>query len=158
MTPWADVLYACDQPWWKQCSADVQQSFHGERWTQCPNAAMQFGLMRIHSEDRPGLSTRPGIIAQGGNSGYQAIGLAQQFGARRILLLGYDFQKTGGRSHWHGDHPRPLGNLGKLPKWAAAMNKLAADARQAGLDIINCSLESALTCFPRQALQECLGE
>lgn len=105
---------------------------------------------------RDDLSLEAGVIAQGGNSGQQAIGLAHQFGAARVLLLGYDMQRTGGKAHWHGNHPAPLGNAGKLAAWPAAMNKLAAVAAGIGLEIINCSRETALTCFPRRELSECL--
>lgn len=133
--------------------------FHAELWTQCPNAAPQFGLCRMPSENLKGLGSTPWLIHQGGNSGYQAIGLAHQFGASRVLLLGYDMQRTGGKSHWHGDHPKPLGNLGKLlpNKWVQQMDRLAQDAASRGLDIINCSRETALACFPRRDLQECLS-
>lgn len=98
----------------------------------------------------------PGSIAGGSNSGYQVINLAAQFGARRIILLGYDFKRTGGKSHWHGDHPRPLGNLGNLRMWCEHMGLLARDLAAAGIDVVNASRETALTCFRRMPLEDAL--
>lgn len=156
LAPWADVLYACDAPWWSTYLHQVRQQFFGELWTQSTQARDQYGVHWMPSNKQPGLSDAPGVIADGGNSGHQAIGLAHQFGASRVVLLGYDFQRTYGKSHWHGDHPRPLGNLGDLPKWIARMNQLAVDARAQGMEIINCTRETALKCFPRAPLEDAL--
>ena len=136
----------------------MRQAFRGELWTQCAAAAPEYGLRRMPSQNLPGLSDRTGYINQGGNSGYQAIGLAHQFGASRVLLLGYDMQRTGGKSHWHGDHPKPLGNVAKLlpGQWVKQMDRLALDAAACGLEIINCSRQTALSCFPRTTIKECL--
>jgi len=91
-----------------------------------------------------------------GNSGAGAIALAAKAGARRVLLLGYDCQKTGGKAHWHGDHPEGLGNAGSIHKWPAQFAQLKAS--MAGVEIINCSRATALTCFPRQPLEAALAD
>lgn len=104
-----------------------------------------------------GLATRDDRIATGKNSGYQAIGLAHLFGAARVILLGYDFQRTGGKSHWHGDHPSDLGQGGNFGVWATEMAKLAEHAVERGLEIVNCSRATALRCFPLQKLEAVLG-
>lgn len=71
-------------------------------------------------------------------------------------MLGYDCQRTGGKVHWHGDHPKGLGNAGSMPKWPQQFAKLKA--AMAGVEIINCSRETALTCFTRGDLETCLAE
>ena len=94
------------------------------------------------------------------NSGAGAIALAAKWGAEQITLLGYDGQKTGGKAHWHGDHPeiadpkRRMGNAGSLPKWPAQFRELVRFVP--GLGIINCSRETALTVFPRASLESVL--
>lgn len=90
-----------------------------------------------------------------GNSGCGAISLACFAGARRVLMLGYDCQKTGGKTHWHGDHPKGLGNAGSVHKWPAQFASLKA--KMSGVEIINCSRETALTVFPRASLEQTLG-
>ena len=88
------------------------------------------------------------------NSGAAAIALAHQFGARRVVMLGYDCQKAGRLVHWHGDHPAGLGNAGSMPKWPA---QFAAVSRQVeGMQVVNASRATVLDCFPRVALEDAL--
>jgi hypothetical protein len=153
---WAEVLYACDDAWWVMYFPEVSRAFRGEKWTLNENARDRFDLHWMFGIDRAGLSPDPTYIHQGQNSGYQAVGLAHLFGAARVLLLGFDFGRTGGKSHWHGDHPRGLGNGGSFPAWIAAMNVLARDLAAAGTEVINCSRMTALKCFPRMSIEEAL--
>lgn len=106
--------------------------------------------------DKPGLSKDPTYIHQGKNSGYQAISLAALFGATTIILLGFDFQRTSGKSHWHGDHPRGLGNGGNFTSWISHMNQLAKDLARANVRVINCSRKTALKCFPQVPIEDAL--
>ena len=117
--------------------------------------AQRYGLNWVHSVDRPGLSSDPSLIHQGGNSGYQALNLAVLLGAARILLLGYDM---GGRGHWHGNHPPGLRNPpeSQLSEWAGQFHAAAADLDRLGIECINCSRETALTCFPRARIEDVL--
>jgi len=156
MAPWADVLYACDLRWWDAYGTEAA-AFAGERWTCDRAAAAKHGAQWIDSCDDAGLCLKPGRIHTGSNSGYQAIGLAHEWGARRVVLLGYDMQRTGGASHWHGDHAAGLPNLGHLPSWIRRMAVLAADLRTQGVDVVNASAETALTCFERKPLRAALG-
>jgi hypothetical protein len=157
LAPWADVLHACDAGWWTHYFAEaVGVMGTAERWTCAARARDQFHLNYIVGSRVKGLSKKPDQIHTGGNSGYQAIGLAHLWGAKRILLLGYDMMRSGGRTHWHADHPSRLGNGGRFHEWCKEMNALASDAKQIGLEIINCSRKTALTCFPRSTIQEAL--
>lgn len=90
------------------------------------------------------------------NSGAGAILLAAHWGARSILLLGYDVQRTYGRAHWHGDHPRGLGNAGSLEHWPGHFAEVASRLRNT--EVINCSRQTALSSFPRRTLESCLSE
>ncbi|UHQ21896.1 hypothetical protein LVB77_14600 [Lysobacter sp. 5GHs7-4] len=103
------------------------------------------------------MGRRPDRIRQGGNSGFQAVSLALHFGASRVVLLGYDMQFTGGRKHWHGDHPDKMGN--PLPKrFLDWRQRFAELAQQSTVPIINASRETGLSCFPRMDLDACLAE
>lgn len=151
------MLYACDASWWieyfKEAAATVGAA---EMWTCANRARDQFRITYIFGAQGKGLSKRTDQIITGFNSGYQAIGLAHLWGAKRVLLLGYDMMRTGGKTHWHGDHPRKLGNGGRFHEWVKEMSPLAADAKAAGMEIINCSRKTALNCFPRSTIQEAL--
>jgi hypothetical protein len=155
--PWADVLYACDASWWIHYFAEAAGVMGpAEMWTCAARARDQFHLNYIFGSPMKGLSKRTDQIHTGYNSGYQAIGLAYLWGAKRIRLLGFDMMRSGGKTHWHGDHPKQLGNGGRFHDWCKQMAPLAADAKEAGVEIINCSRKTALTCFPRLSIQEAL--
>jgi hypothetical protein len=104
-----------------------------------------------------GLELRPTHLARGRNGGYQAINLAVHLGAKRILLLGYDMMRgPKGEEHWHGDHP----NRSRSPytTFQACFPSLVDPLKAEGIEVINCSRRTALTCFPRKSLQDALGE
>lgn len=122
-------------------------------------AREEFGTNWVYGHSRcGGLSLEPHTIHCGLNSGYQAIGLAFLFGARFITLLGYDMAHTGGRTHWHGDHPGKLNNAGgsRFPHWRSEMAPLATELERQGVRVINASRRTALKCFPRRPLEEAL--
>lgn len=88
-----------------------------------------------------------------GNSGAGCAALAAAWGCSKIILLGYDCQKTSGLVHWHGNHPRGLGNAGSMNRWPSQFQRLAQKwGNQA--DIVNCSRETALTMFRRGELEK----
>jgi hypothetical protein len=143
MAPWADAMFAMDRQWWDTHIREVQETFAGARYSNNP-------LTQRHNVTRLPNST----FKTYGNSGAAAVNVAAEGGARRIILLGYDCQKTDGKAHWHGDHPSNLGNAGQIHRWAERFRELAADLRH--LTIINASRATALTCFPRMDLEDAL--
>ena len=156
--PFADVLYGGDGRWWNVYGAEARRVAAGELWTADALAAQQYGLRAVHNADDPGLCLAPGKIHTGKNSGYAAMGLAFMWGAATIVLLGYDFQRTGGRSHWHGDHEGSLPNLSaNLEGWVRRMVQLGADLRAHGVRVVNASRETAITCFPRAPIEDALA-
>ena len=155
MAPWADVLYACDGGWWREYGPEVDEKFTGERYCFAEYGT-RYGAKQVPTTGRTGLSKEPGSITTGGNSGYQAIHLAYNFGAKKIILLGFDMAHTGGQTHWHGNHPGGLGNAGHCHVWINSMRPLAADLKAAGVEVLNCSRFTALDCFDRVPLEQAL--
>lgn len=155
----ADVLYACDEPWWEKYIPDVRASgFAGQLWTQDKRAADKYdGVHYVPSQRNAGLS-RKTFIYQGGNGGYQAINLAYLWGARRMILLGLDMQATNGRKHDHPDYPQGLDKHSPFPAWREQFDVLAKDLAKDGCDVVNATRETALTCFTRVALEDALRE
>lgn len=147
-----DALYACDGKWWRQHGVVAQAPL---RITQ--DAAVDMpGVVRVPSVARPGLSGDPLRIHQGGGGGYQALNLAVLMGARRVVFLGLDCQGTNARLHYHGNHPAPLNNPGaaQFEQWAAAFRRAVGWLDWWGVEVINASRATALTCFPRAALED----
>ena len=89
-------------------------------------------------------------IHYGGNSGYQAVNLAYLLGAKTILLLGFDMFGT----HYFGKHPDTLVSDSPYKKFMQSFETI--DPRQYGIEIINCSRQSALEHFTRHSIDEVL--
>lgn len=158
LAPWAKWLYACDYQWWNHHVARVRREFRGQCWTRDQDAARAFDLYYIESRDGAGLCRDPFAIYEGLNSGYQAINLAYHFGARRIVLLGYDMGATG-NTHWFGEHPTDISSCAgarSFDLFLARFPALAADLEAAGVDVVNCTPRTALTAFRRAELVDVL--
>lgn len=155
LAPWADVLYGCGADtgqWWAR-NEDRVQAFKGRRFSLDPKAARWADVLKQGQDF--GLSLDPSTLCTGRNSGYQAINLAVLYGAARILLLGYDMQRTNGATHFHGDHAwHP-----QMPfdRYLTAFETIVAPLKKAGVTVINCSRATALTVFQRMTIQEALS-
>lgn len=149
------MSYFADHHWWTwHKEKPAFRDFAGQKCS-IENTGGQVDDPNVHmlrNGGKDGLSDKPDRIHTGQNGGYQAINIATLAGARRIVLVGYDMQYTGGKSHWHGDHPVkvPEAWYGMYAKNFVAISKL-------GLDIVNASRETALKCFPRATIEEALA-
>lgn len=98
------------------------------------------------------LSYRPTHLC-GYDAGTSAINLAFLFGAKQIVLLGYDM--TGGR--WFNDRfkhhlPNPPQQHFKIHM--SVLPTLAADLENAGIEVINCSAISKVQVFQKKPLED----
>jgi hypothetical protein len=115
--------------------------------------------VEVEDHDRL-LFDEPGVIGSGGNSGFQALNLAAQFGAARVLLIGFDMH-SGNGVHWYG---RNVGRDMRNPidhnylRWRAAFNKQSRVLRAMGIEVVNASPDSALVCFERRGIEDVLKE
>lgn len=144
--PWAHGLYAFDSKWWRLYIEEIRSTFAGILFTQSLSARK--GVICVAAEPR---------FRNFGNSGACAISLAIVAGATRVVMLGYDCGLTGGRSHHHGDHPTELNNCGSIGRWPIQFARLARYAQSRRAVVLNASRETALTCFPRVALEQALS-
>ncbi len=153
---WADVLYACDSAWWKReepgygqhAFREFQGLFVAGRRVEGAHAV----TVKIVNE-----MIWTGVeIGGGGNSAFQAMNLAVLWGADRILLTGVDCQHGG--EHWHGRHPAPLPQTppDTVKAWITAFTQVAPALAAGGVDVVNCTRETALECFPRASLEDVL--
>ncbi|MAR55850.1 MAG: hypothetical protein CMM93_01580 [Rickettsiales bacterium] len=148
------MLYACDLRWWEHHQGVSQ--FKGLKATLSKSAAARFGLECFEGLAMPGLSKQWGILHQGRNSGYQALNLAVLLGARRIFLLGFDMRLVEGVRHFFGDHPPGMNVPSHYAEWVKNFETTLPYLD--GVEVINCTKGSALTCFPYQPLAEALRE
>jgi hypothetical protein len=146
LCPWADVLFGYDAKWWAEYHEEVKRVFKG-RLISYAQSVRHLGVETTWNAP---------WFHNFSNSGASAIGLAVAGGASKVLLLGYDCQKTGGKVHWHGDHPAPLGNAKSMSRWPAHFQNVAIYANQQKVAVVNVSRETALKCFERQTLEQAL--
>lgn len=115
---------ALDQQWWEHYKPDDQGAL---RWD------------------------RNNTVTQMTNSGLAAIDIAAGLGYDRILLLGFDFKRKH-MAHFFGDHPPGFINAGIGRRWHKEANLLKE--KLIGKEIINCTPDSALRCWPHSKLEE----
>lgn len=132
-----------DTPWWLQYDREVTAVFKGLR-------------VRGAGSQQSKLADRAMFGAGCLNSGAGALLMAAHYGAKVIIMLGYDCAPgVGGAKHWHADHPKALGNAGMLPKWPEQFSQVAK-ALNGKVHVINASRSTALECWPRLPLKKAL--
>lgn len=73
-------------------------------------------------------------------------------------MLGYDGKfGTGGKSHWFGDHPI-RSDENTHATWARNLRQLVKPLADLGVEVINCSPDSAVDCFRKLSLEAALEE
>lgn len=148
LAPDAKIIYGADYRWWERYHEEAKQT-KAELWTASSTCAKKFNLNHVSLLPGPGWTSRKGYAYSGSLSGFQAIQIAGWHNPSRIILLGYDMQHTGGKTHWHDDHPLGWPNCPKLDAQIEGFSKLA---KKSPVPIINCTRETALQCFTKKEL------
>ena len=159
LAPWADVLYFCDSRWWEWHRARPEyKAFAGIKVTMAENVAKaEPGVHWVKNGGGSGLAKKRDELATGSNGGYQAIGLAVHLGAKRIVLLGYDMRLgVKGEQHWFGKHPGFELTAKNVEALASRFPEIVAPLKDRGIEVLNATPGSALDCFPRRRLADCL--
>jgi len=155
IAPTAEILYAADCSFWQHVRA--ARDFTGLKITcderarpHCPS--LEFVEIPYDRAGKRVTDMQPGplgtIGSGGGNSGFQAVNIAVQAGASRILLGGIDYCGD----HWHGAHPRPMQNPSprQFEQWRAAFDAAAPVLAGWDIDVVNLSPVSTLRGFRRE--------
>ena len=170
--PWAPLLYFCDWKWWSwHRDKPAFRAFGGLKVSLDARVARADPAVRwlkngdqgeMGSPGRAGLSLEPDRVRTGRNSGYQALNLAVHSGARRIVLIGYDMKPgPNGEEHWFGQHRDPKGlsvptALSCIARWAPHFATTKPQLDKLGIAVLNAGPDSAIDCFPRVRLEDCL--
>lgn len=163
------MLYACNEGWWVHCWSDELARYPADKWTTNQVAAKKFSLNLIAEIDRPGLSSDEAYVHHGHGSGYTMVNLAYLMGAERIVLIGYDCKfapdydgqnmRVGSSPrHYFGEYPSALKHwpyfsikhgvhVEMLKLWESV-------AKQGAIEIVNCSMDSAIECFPKVRIED----
>ncbi|MET4197274.1 hypothetical protein ABIA95_000184 [Bradyrhizobium sp. LA8.1] len=160
IAPFADVVYGCDAPWWR--SVHGLPKFQGLKLaydgTVCGG---EYGIRKVDIEKPASndlMFDEVGKIGAGGNSGFQALNLALQFGADRILLIGFDMHGRSGE-HWYGRNnwamcSNPTDD--NYRRWMKAFAAAAPKIAERGATVVNASPISDLQCFQKMTIEQAL--
>jgi len=152
------VVYGCDGPWW--ANKKGLPGFLGTKLCHDTEVCATFRdvhKLEVEPHDRM-LFSNPGVVGSGGNSGFQALNLVVQFGAKRIVLIGFDMH-AGNGVHWYGpNNGRHMRNPTDFSfvHWRDAFARNAPKLKRMGVEVVNASADSALVCFEHLPLEEVL--
>lgn len=147
--PWARVLYAADAAFWfhhrpafagfKVCAAVSRSNLHEPRILD----ELVDGYLETSVEGHD--YRRPDRVSSGSHSGIQALELAVNLGAERVLLLGYDCKDAGRQTNYFGRKPGGLDRDDRNNKagWPGLYARLKLP-----VEVVNCTPGSAIEAFP----------
>jgi hypothetical protein len=160
--PQATVLFSADTQWILKRRKEIAE-FAGEKYlcvcASEPLGAPIPGVTYLEKRFDAGLSTDPTGLHVRGTSGYAALNLAFLKGAKRILLLGYDFNQDNGQAHWYPDGARATAvGTEALQDWAEEFTLAEKQLQRSGVLVLNYSPGSRIRCFQKVPIKPLLGE
>jgi hypothetical protein len=159
LCPFAEVIYGCEAPWWEYRKG-LPQYPDAIKLTWAADAVGRFAPLGLRKVDIPDkkcdslLLDKPLTIGAGGNSGFQALNLAVQFGATSILLVGFDMNDRAKQGHYYGRNQWPKANnpaKTNFDRWKEAFSIAAKQLTALSIETVVISNDSDLACFERNA-------
>ncbi len=158
---WIDMLFFGDVDFYLQFKEEIYE-FPGMIISSTPKIARNPFIKYLpqNKEYRFGISPNNKSVSWNNNSGFAAISLAANAGARRIFLLGFDMKYDKQKNkHWHGLYAKSGRGKPKPKKFIKHMEgcvNIIEDAKQRGIEIINVCPDSAIVEFKKMSLSEVL--
>jgi len=150
---WVDVCWFTDSRWF-DWHKEKLLNFAGLK-VHCVNRLKYVGWLKRLLRGKPmGIEKNPGVVSWNKCSGSSAINLAYHFGAKRVVLIGYDMQRVDDEANWHSDHPYPKKD--PYDNFLKCFPSIAKDAEELGLEIINATPGSLIDVFPITTLEEAI--
>jgi hypothetical protein len=146
-----DIVYCADLSWLKMNESDlrtkIDRSLTESRIVMPDrpnireyNSSVDLTLVTCHNYQ--GLHKEPGSINCGRNSGFQALHLARNLGAKEIILVGFDMgiDPETKKEHWFGSHPNGLRSpASEFSSFIEHFSILASDLEKEGTKVWNCT-------------------
>lgn len=158
LCPWAHAAYGCDWPWWVYRKG--LPLFGGLKFAWDKKVHDRYAdvfSVDLDAEYDQLLLDEPLKIGCGGNSGFQALNLALQFGARQVILVGFDLHGYHyyGRNSWNkANNPDETG----FKRWTRAFEGTIPSLKSIGAEVLNASRSSRLECYKKVDLREAVEE
>jgi len=154
-----DVVHGCNYQFWELYWPQIKDK-PCDKWTTRPELRNTYsGLQYIEERWEPGLSRDPHWIAAHHGTGPQLVNIAFLYGCTRLLLVGWDMRFHGkvsrtqyarrrylGEDELTRNHWPMTGDNGEMSGLIREMETI--NPADYGIEIINCTPGSAMTCFP----------
>jgi hypothetical protein len=153
--PFAEVCFFGDARWWGWNHKQLAREYKGLVVSSSEIDAP--GIHRLQKKiPPPAITDNRNALTVRNTSLTGAINLAVHFGCNRIVLLGADMRAdTDGKTHHHTPHPiRQV-----VGCWDRQMTELKGTIKplaDKGVEVINTSLDSRLTWWPKRSIDEVL--
>lgn len=154
-----EIIYACDKDWWKR----TWLKDDGIREHKALRVVMDYSkldlrhipdLRYLHYTGVYNFDFNEGCVRSGNNSGHSAVNLAVNLGARKCILLGYDMCVLQNKTHFDGcPHIRVPHDV--FDMFRSNLTQ-AAKLLEGKMEVVNCSKQSALKCFPKMSIAEAI--
>lgn len=152
LTPWADVLFWADKRWLDWNVHRLGEHIGRYKISRkVPHIPTGHDIKSLRFKPR-GLSQAPDAVG-GWCGGSSAINLAYLFGARVIVLIGFDMRP----GNWHNDHKLPHVEDQHRLKFIPAIEAMEPELTSRGVVVLNTNPRSALRCFPFADIEELLA-
>lgn len=150
----ADIVFASDAKWWDHHGG--LPTFKGQKVSR--NCLGRYDVDYLRDTGPDGFDPEPGTVRHGSNSGHQAVHLAAQLGAKKIIIVGMDFtDKDFARDHWFGRHQGNMDMCSDTVKWRKHFRVLTDALHERGVSVLNASLSSTIKWLPTVTLENALA-
>ena len=156
---WVDVCWFGDNRWW-EWNREKLRDFGGLKVCCCSGLKNRIDLKLLsrNGNKSEGIGENPYYVSWNRSTGASAINLAYHFGAKKIVLLGFDMKRVEGKDNWHDNHKiKHTKTTPPYNRYLQAFIAISKDAKTLGVEIINCSMDSAITQFDKVSLEEVLS-
>lgn len=157
---WVDVCWFGDYKFYKWHTTEYKKWFNAYKGLIISNLDDgKINDKRVYLVHRKGqgINTEKNCVAWNSNTGASAVNLAYHFGARRIVLIGFDCKLINEKPNYHDLHlVKDSDYKWSYKKFKHFWKKIALDAKKLNVEIINTSLDSDLKHFPIKRLEDAI--
>lgn len=149
--PKALVAHHADFVWWEWNALSFEETFNGKYRTTTGAGgtkncySTEWCWLRKPKEE--GLS-KDVTAVHGMHAGHQILNIAYLLGAKRIVLLGYDFNfGPSGETQWHTEHQRETNTSMWKEKMVPLFDSTLHTLSEDGVTVYNANPNSELKCY-----------
>ncbi len=158
IVPNITAIYWCDPSWADSRYKDLEKLPCNLKFTKAKHGDININgpydsTVLNHTGDY-GYDPEKSAV-RGNNGGSQVLNLVFNMRPKRIFLLGYDMKRINNKTHYHNKHQLIVTDDIYKNLFIPSIHSMAEEFKKIpnSPEIINCSVDSALTCFPRYNLE-----